>query len=156
MRSLSAVIVATALFAISAASVATAAKPTFSGERTVDASGRLHVSFTELGVGKQALSYRLQATGEVTFTCGGVFYGTGGFGGVSWRDPSQHTTIQAERGRASGMLWHETLLTSPTCRPDEFGQIPAIGRSAISWTDITVTSSSGAILRLEDIAAPTP
>ena len=113
MRSLCAFIVATALFAISAASVATAAKPTFSGERTVDAAGRLHVSFTELGVGKQTLSYRLQATGEVTFTCSGVFYGTGTFGGVSWIDPNQHATIQAERGRASGTLWHETLLTNP-------------------------------------------
>jgi hypothetical protein len=152
MRRLLAFVVATALVTVAAASVAAAAKSNFSGERAIDSVGRLHVAFTELGAGNKVLSYRLQATGEVTYTCGGVFFGTGTFGGSSWNDPWQRATIQGERGRVSGTLWHETLLTRPSCPPNELGEIPPIAVSAISWTEITVTSSSGKVLSLDEIS----
>jgi hypothetical protein len=153
MRRLLALSVAIALIAVTIASVAAAGKSSFKGKRTIDAAGQLHVTFKERGVGNETLTYRLQAVGLITWACGGVFYGTGGFGGPSWIDPNQRTTITAVRGQAVGTLWHQTLLgATPSCPKNELGEILPAVMSATSWSEITVTSSSGRVLRLRDIS----
>ena len=153
MRKLLALTVVTALIGVTVASVAAANQAGFSGTRVIGDDGRLHITFKERGVGKQPVSYRLQADGLITWSCGGVFYGTHSFGGVSWNDPWQRATITPDRGRTEGALMHETLLgATPKCPMNEHGEIPPTVMSATLWTHITVTSSTGRVLTLRDIS----
>ena len=146
-------LIATMLVGATIASVASANQAGFNGTRVIGDDGRLHVTFKERGAGKTPVSYRLQADGLITWSCHGVFFGTHSFGGSSWNDPWQRTTITPEKGRTSGALMHETLLgATPRCPANELGETPLAVMSATRWTHITVTSSTGRVLTLHDIS----
>ena len=68
MRRLLALTIATALIGAAVVSMASANQGRFSGTRAIGDDGRLHVTFKERSVGKQPVSYRLQADGLITWS----------------------------------------------------------------------------------------
>jgi hypothetical protein len=160
MRRLLVLISAAALISANAASAASA--PNFSGSSTAPYPHVLSVTFTEIGVGSQPVSYTLEAAAKwQVLWCDGVRSIELTY--RSWQtDPL--SPIVPERGRASGELGSGgpyLPAATPGCPPpvpDEDGTIPPaqpIGIGFLGWFDITVTSSTGRVLELPDLLPAT-
>jgi hypothetical protein len=145
---------------ISATAASAAPAPNFSGSSSGSSSGRyphvLSVTFTEIGIGSHPASYKLEATAEFqTSGCDRVPT-------IERVHASSETgsPIVPERGRASGELaavfWPLGSPGCPALEPNEDGYYPPatpVATVFLGWIDITVTSSSGRVLRLPDRSA---
>jgi hypothetical protein len=162
MRRLLVLISASALISATVASAASASS--FGGSSMAPYPGGLRVSFTELGVGSHPVGYRLDA--EARWQTGVRDDGTPI---IQAMIPSlQIETIVPERGRASGELTPIiTILPggSPACPAPERNPDGTYPESEpcpptslpmfLGWFDITVTSSTGRVLRLPDLLPAT-
>ena len=133
-----------------------AAGGTFTGTRDMTSTSytyRLDVAFTERGVGKKPVNYTLDAVAEERFTVA-----------CDIADPtvrhadSSSTTIVPDNGRATGTLSLTFMaagaLACPPPIPDEDGHFPPItppALSSVAWTNINLTSSTGRVLKLDDV-----